>query len=160
MITAKRRGMVIAINQREALLVASCYERWFHTSLRCVADGCWIQKSLGLVTPVAMSVPTAKTKSHCLLDQALTFGRRKTADVRLVRFWDRVVPIAGRIRVPKRRVIPSREDDEGPHSRSCGDAMYKCDQQRDWEVLRFAQEDSSARQSQQRFCAPAGAPVH
>ena len=52
MMTAKRRGMVIAINQREALLVVSCYERWFHTSLRCVADGCWIQKPLGLVTPL------------------------------------------------------------------------------------------------------------
>jgi len=98
MITAKCRGMVIAINQREALLVASCYERWFHTYLRCVADGCWIQKSLGLVTPIAMSVPTTKIESHDSVFQPLTVINRKTTPVVLLRFWDDVVPFSGRYR--------------------------------------------------------------
>jgi hypothetical protein len=97
MMTAKRRGMVIAINQREALLVASCYERWFHTSLRCVVDGCWIQKSLGLVTPVAMSMPTTKIKWHYSVFQPLTVINQKTAPVVLFRCWDEAVPFSGRI---------------------------------------------------------------
>ncbi len=101
MIAAKCRGMVIAINQREALLVASCYECWFHTPLRCVADGCWIQKSLGLVTPVAMSVPTTKIESHDSVFQSLTVINRKTAPVVLLRFWDEAVPFSGRVRIPK-----------------------------------------------------------
>jgi hypothetical protein len=107
-----------------------------------------------------MFVPMTKIESHDSVVQPLTVIDRKRALVVLLRFWDEAVPFSGRTGGPERRVIPSREDDEGPHSRSCGHAMYRCDQQRDWEVLRFAQDDSSARQSQQRFCAPAGVPVH
>src|SRR5438105_15729258 len=43
-----------------------------------------------------MFVPTAAKKSHRVPDQALTFGGRKTAEVRLLRFWDFVIPISGR----------------------------------------------------------------
>jgi len=42
-IAAQRRRMIVALNQRESLLAASCYEGWFHTSLGCVAGGWWIQ---------------------------------------------------------------------------------------------------------------------
>ena len=43
-----------------------------------------------------MFVPTAAKKSHRVPDQALTFGGRKTAEVRLLRFWDFGVPVLGR----------------------------------------------------------------
>src|SRR5207249_10684952 len=43
-----------------------------------------------------MFVPTAAKKSHRVPDQALTFGGRKKAEVRFLRFWDFGVPISGR----------------------------------------------------------------
>ena len=95
--SAKRHGMVIAVSQRQMLLAASTHGRWFHTSLRCVAGSCWIQKSLGLATPVAMSVPTTKIKSHDSVFQPLRVINRKTALVVLLRFWDGAVPFSGRM---------------------------------------------------------------
>ena len=95
--SAKRHGMVIAVSQRQMLLAASTHGRWFHTSLRCVAGSCWIQKSLGLATPVAMSVPTTRIRSHDSVFQPLTVIDRKTALIVLLRFWDGAVPFSGRM---------------------------------------------------------------
>jgi len=76
-ISPERHGMVIAVSQRETLLAASAHGCRFHTSLRCVAGSCWIQKFLGLATSVAMSVPTTTNKSHDSVFQELTVINRK-----------------------------------------------------------------------------------
>jgi hypothetical protein len=56
------------------------------------------KKSLGLATPVAMSVPTTRIKSHDSVFQRLTVINRKTAPIVLLRFWDEAVPFSGRMR--------------------------------------------------------------
>ena len=50
--------MVVAVNQREPFLAASCDERRFHTLLGCGAGDCWIQIILLAITDNAAIVPT------------------------------------------------------------------------------------------------------
>ena len=81
----KCHWLIIAVSQRKAPAVTSCYRDRLHWSFLSY-----------LPVVIAMFVPTAEAMSQGSLHQWLTFHLRIAAAALLIRLWDCVVPTSGR----------------------------------------------------------------
>ena len=108
--------MIIALNQREPLLAASCHEHWFHTFLDAFEVIVGFKIFL-TATDNAAIVPGRKIKSYESVDQRLTLIDRKIPPAILIRLRDEGVPFSGR-NLERADMSALSSGDMSPHSKN------------------------------------------